>query len=76
MKRLIAKYGKLGHAYEYLGVVNGHWMAVPVGWGSAPLPPCARISLLKQFAGIDVQRWFPAHESTPDAARTGPTTRS
>src|SRR5579883_2427926 len=25
MGRLIAKYGKLGHAYEYLGVSNGHW---------------------------------------------------
>src|SRR5208283_5354496 len=37
MQRLIAKYGKLGHAYEYLGVSEGHWLAVPVGWGSAPL---------------------------------------
>jgi ABC-type glycerol-3-phosphate transport system substrate-binding protein len=36
MQRLIAKYGKLGRAYEYLGVSNGHWLAVPVGWGSAP----------------------------------------
>ena len=69
MQRLIAKYGKLGHAYEYLGVVDKHWMAVPVGWGSAPLPPCGRISLLKQFCGIDVQAWYPAHESTPDAAK-------
>ena len=69
MQRLIAKYGKLGHAYEYLGVANGHWLAVPVGWGSAPLTPCARISLLKKFANIDVQEWYPAHESTPDAAK-------
>jgi len=69
MGRLIAKYGKLGHAYEYLGVSNGHWLAVPVGWGSAPLTPCARISLLKKFANIDVQAWYPAHESTPDAAK-------
>ena len=69
MQRLIAKYGKLGHAYEYLGVVDKHWMAVPVGWGSAPLPPCGRISLLKQFCGVDVQAWYPAHESTPDAAK-------
>ena len=69
MKRLIAKYGKLGHAYEYLGVANGHWLAVPVGWGSAPLTPCARISLLKKFMGIDVQAWYPAHPSTPEAAK-------
>ncbi|HEX4171335.1 MAG TPA: extracellular solute-binding protein [Acetobacteraceae bacterium] len=69
MKRLTGKYGKLGHAYEYLGVSNGHWLAVPVGWGSAPLTPCARISMLKKFADIDVQAWYPAHESTPEAAK-------
>src|ERR1700728_664778 len=39
MKRLIAKYGKLGHAYEYLGVANGHWLAGAVGRGVvAPAP--------------------------------------
>jgi len=69
MGRLIAKYGKLGHAYEYLAVVDKHWMAVPVGWGSAPLPPCGRISLLKQFCGVDVQAWFPAHEATPETSK-------
>src|SRR5690348_15127489 len=69
MQRLIAKYGELGHAYEYLAVVDKHWMAVPVGWGSAPLPPCGRISMLKQFCGVDVQAWFPAHEATPDQSK-------
>jgi len=69
MKPLIAKYGKLGRVYEYLGVANGHWLAVPVGWGSAPLPPVGRISLLKKFCDVDVQKWFPAHESTPDASK-------
>ena len=43
MQRLIAKYGKLGHAYEYLAFIDKHWMAVPVGWGSAPLTPVARL---------------------------------
>ena len=69
MQRLIAKYGKLGRAYEYLAVADKHWMAVPVGWGSAPLPPCGRISMLKQFCGVDVQQWFPAHEATPEASK-------
>lgn len=69
MQRLMAKYGKLGHAYEYLGVSQGKWLAVPVGWGSAPLPPCGRISLMKKFAGIDPQAMFPAHASTPDASK-------
>jgi ABC-type glycerol-3-phosphate transport system substrate-binding protein len=69
MQRLIAKYGKIGHVYEYLAVVDKHWMAVPVGWGSAPLPPCGRISMLKQICGVDVQTWFPAHPSTPEASK-------
>src|ERR1700722_5639321 len=69
MQRLIGKYGKLGRAYEYLGVVNKHWMAVPVAWGSAPLPPCGRISMLKQFCGVDVQAWFPAQPGTPEASK-------
>ncbi|HXA24894.1 MAG TPA: ABC transporter substrate-binding protein [Acetobacteraceae bacterium] len=69
MQSLIAKYGKLGRAYEYLAVVDKHWMAVPVGWGSAPLTPCGRISLLKKMANIDVQAWYPAHETSPDAGK-------
>src|SRR5690348_12583808 len=67
MQRLIAKYGELGHAYKYLAFIDNHWMAVPVGWGSAPLPPVARISLWKQHAGVDVQEWFPAHEAKAEA---------
>ncbi|MEJ0018980.1 MAG: extracellular solute-binding protein [Acetobacteraceae bacterium] len=69
MKRLIAKYGKLGRAFEYLGVADGHWLAVPVSWGSSPLTPVGRISLLKKFANIDVQTWYPDHESTPEVAK-------
>jgi ABC-type glycerol-3-phosphate transport system substrate-binding protein len=68
MKSLMAKYGPTSHAAEYLGKAEGHWMAVPVGWGSAPLTTCGRISLLKQHAGIDVQKWYPAEKSTPEAA--------
>jgi ABC-type glycerol-3-phosphate transport system substrate-binding protein len=69
MKTLTDKYGKVSKAYEYLGIAEGHWRAMPVGWGSAPLTPCARISMMKKYAGIDVQAWYPAHESTPDAAK-------
>ena len=68
VKSLTDKYGKIAGAVEYLGKTNGHWMAVPVGWGSAPLAACGRISMLKKFAGIDVTQWYPAHESTPQAA--------
>ncbi len=69
MKSLTGKYGPTSGAAEYLGKSQGHWMAVPVGWGSAPLTACARISLLKQHAGIDVQKWYPDGPSTPDAAK-------
>jgi len=65
MQTFIAKYGKLGRAYEYLGVADGQWKAIPVAWGSAPLTPCGRISMLQQYAGIDIRTWFPAHEATP-----------
>ena len=68
VKSLTDKYGKISSAIEYLGKVNGHWMAVPVGWGTAPLTACARISMLKQFAGIDVTKWYPAQPSKPEAA--------
>jgi ABC-type glycerol-3-phosphate transport system substrate-binding protein len=69
MKTLTGQYGKVAHAYEYLGVAGGAWRAVPVGWGSAPLTPCGRISMLKQYARIDVQKWFPNAKSTPEASK-------
>jgi len=68
VKGLIDKYGKIAGAFEYLGKVDGRWMAVPVGWGSAPLSACARISMFKKFGGVDVTQWYPAQESKPEAA--------
>ena len=68
MKSLIAANGPAAHAFEHLGTVKGHWMAVPTGSGSAPLSACARISMLKQYAGIDVQALYPAHEVKPPEA--------
>ena len=60
VKPLITKYGPVSKAVEYLGKVDGKWMGVPVSWGSAPLPPVARISMLKKFANEDVTEWYPA----------------
>jgi hypothetical protein len=68
MKVFIEKYGKISRAYEYLGVSEGHWRAIPVAWGSAPLTTCARISMLRQHAGIDVQAWYPNHPATPETS--------
>jgi ABC-type glycerol-3-phosphate transport system substrate-binding protein len=68
VKGLTDRYGKISGAVEYLGKVDGKWMAVPVGWGSSPLTACGRISMLKQHAGIDVTKWYPAEKSTPQTA--------
>src|SRR5216684_9027318 len=37
---LIEKHGKTSQACEYLGKIDGHWMAVPTPYGSSALPPC------------------------------------
>src|SRR5262249_25015561 len=50
MDGLIKQYGPVSKAVEYLGTSEGKWLAVPVSWGSAPLPPCARISAIKNLA--------------------------
>jgi ABC-type glycerol-3-phosphate transport system substrate-binding protein len=68
MKSLIGEYGPVSKACEYLALIDGHWMAVPMPQGSAPLPPCARISMLKKFAGVDVQKMYPAHQVNPPEA--------
>ena len=34
MKSLIDKYGKVAQANEYLGKIDGHWMAVPTACGA------------------------------------------
>ncbi|MGA9866141.1 MAG: extracellular solute-binding protein [Acetobacteraceae bacterium] len=65
MAKLIAENGPTIDTVEYLAKIKGHWMAVPVGPGSAPLPPCARISMLKKYADLDVQAMYPAHEVKP-----------
>ncbi|MEZ5855943.1 MAG: extracellular solute-binding protein [Hyphomicrobiaceae bacterium] len=57
---LIKKYGPLSKAMEVLGKANGKWMGVPMAWGTAPLPTCARISMFKSDANEDVTAWYPA----------------
>jgi hypothetical protein len=62
MDGLIKQYGPVSKAVEYLGTSDGKWLAVPVAWGSAPLPPCARISMIKKFTDEDVTEWYPAKD--------------
>jgi ABC-type glycerol-3-phosphate transport system substrate-binding protein len=62
MDPLLKQYGPVSKAVEYLGTSDGKWLGVPVAWGSAPLPPCARISMIKNLTGEDVTEWYPAKD--------------
>jgi ABC-type glycerol-3-phosphate transport system substrate-binding protein len=65
---LIKQHGPVSKAVEYLGTSDGKWLAVPVAWGSAPLPPCARISMLNNITGEDVTEWYPAKDMKTEGA--------
>ena len=60
MADLVKSNGAPNRTAEYLGKVNGKWVAVPWAVMSALKPPCSRIDLMKQHAGIDVQAMYPA----------------
>ena len=60
MKELVAANGAVEPVVEYLGKKDGHWLAVPASPGSQTKPPCSRIDLMKQLAGIDVVAMYPA----------------
>src|SRR5580698_3440592 len=70
VKSLTDANGPVNKAVEYLGKVKGHWLAVPGSSGTQIKGPCARISLMKQMAGIDVQEMYPAKDVHTAAADT------
>ncbi len=55
----IKQYGKLLLGSEYSGKQHGHWMAVPMGRGTIPLPCAARINMFKEYVGLDVTKMYP-----------------
>ena len=57
---LIKANGAVNGTVEYLGKVDGKWLAVPATVGSQIKGPCSRIDLLKKHAGIDIQAMYPA----------------
>jgi len=59
MTELIAANGKVEPVVEYLAKKSGHWLAAPSSPGSQMKPPCSRIDLMKQLAGIDVVAMYP-----------------
>jgi hypothetical protein len=67
MQKLLSEHGKVSQVVEYLGKVKGKWVAIPATTGSQVKTPCARIDLMKQHAGLDVQKMYPAG-ADPDKA--------
>ena len=57
--RLVAKNGDANAVATYLGKSKGKWVAVPSSWGTQNKGPVARISMFKEFAGIDVTKMYP-----------------
>ncbi|NKC32533.1 ABC transporter substrate-binding protein [Falsiroseomonas selenitidurans] len=68
MGRLTAKYGAVNDASAYLAKIEGRWLAVPQTTGSQFKGSAARVDLMKQHAGIDVQAMYPAENRLGDAA--------
>jgi ABC-type glycerol-3-phosphate transport system substrate-binding protein len=68
MKQLMAKYGPVASASQYLFTSKGHWLAVPCSAGNQNKGPCGRISVLKEVAGLDVLKLYPpSADATPEA---------
>jgi ABC-type glycerol-3-phosphate transport system substrate-binding protein len=60
VEQLIKDNGKVAATVEYLGKVDGKWLAVPATVGTQFKGPCSRIDYMKQYAGLDVQAMYPA----------------
>jgi ABC-type glycerol-3-phosphate transport system substrate-binding protein len=67
MNALLASNGAVSPLIEYLGRVDGRWVAIPATPGSQIKGPCGRIDLLKQHAGLDLTKMYPAG-AAPDSA--------
>jgi ABC-type glycerol-3-phosphate transport system substrate-binding protein len=60
MKEVMAANGAVSPLIEYLAKHEGRWISVPATPGSQIKGPCGRIDLLKQHAGLDVMKMYPA----------------
>jgi len=69
MGRLSAKYGKTNPIFEYMGKFNGKWLALPTSWGTQNKGPAARISVMKEAAGIDLMAMYPAKDGATELAK-------
>ena len=60
MKHLVSQYGPVADISKYLFSKGGHWLAVPFSSGNQNKGPCGRISVLKEVAGLDIVKMYPA----------------
>ena len=67
VNRLQAKYGPANRVATYLGKSKDQWIAVPSSWGGMNIGPAGRISMLKDMAGLDVMKMYPA-DNSPETA--------
>ena len=68
MKRLMAQYGPVAAASEYMFKSKDTWRAIPASAGNQNKGPCGRISVLKEAAGLDILKMYPpSADATPDA---------
>ena len=67
VNRLEAQYGKADPASTYLAKIKGQWAAVPCSWGSQNKAPAGRISMMRDMAGIDLVKMYPA-ANVPETA--------
>ncbi len=65
--RLEAQYGPANRVSNYLGMHKGKWAAIPSSWGTQNKGPAARISMMKEIAGIDLPKMYPA-ANVPETA--------
>jgi len=67
VKRVLEKNGPVSKAVEQIGFQNGHWLGVPMTRGSLLMGCTARFDMMKEYAGIDVQAFYPAGKPPNDA---------
>ena len=58
MHAAIKEHGGVYPIVEYLAHHKDHWVAAPAVTGSQVKPPCARISMFKDYAGLDVTKMY------------------
>jgi len=69
MGRLSAKYGTTNPICEYNGKLKGSWVALPTSWGTQNKGPAARISVMKETAGLDLLAMYPPTNERTDLAK-------